>query len=204
MSSDFHKLYYNDLENTWETTTYKGVWVRKNPCDLWMYQELIWDCQPTTIIETGTAYGGSALWFAQMVEQVITIDIMDYRYYRDRPDRPNIRYVSGSSTDPEVFEYVKHKLCPNDRVMVVLDAEHTKEHVDQELQLWPQLVTEGQYLVVEDTNINGHPVLPEYGPGPMEALAEWLPNHPEFEVDLTRERYYLTFNPQGWLRRIKT
>jgi cephalosporin hydroxylase len=56
---------------------------------------------------------------------------------------------------------------------------------------------------VEDGNVNGHPVLEEHGPGPTEALERWLPQHPEFEVDSHRERYFHTFNPGGYLRRVR-
>jgi cephalosporin hydroxylase len=72
-----------------------------------------------------------------------------------------------------------------------------------ELATYHRLVTPGSYLVVEDTNINGHPVLADFGPGPMEALDGFLPLHPEFVVDQTRENFFLTFNPRGFLRRLR-
>jgi len=67
------------------------------------------------------------------------------------------------------------------------------------LQLYAPLVSPGQYLVVEDTNLHGHPVLPFAPPGPMEALAEFLPAHPEFSIDKSREKFHTTFNPSGYL-----
>ena len=85
--------------------------------------------------------------------------------------------------------------------MVVLDSDHSAAHVKAELDLYSPLVTSGCYLIVEDTNVNGHPVYPLHGPGPMEALDQFLPAHPEFEVDASREKYMLTFNPRGYLRR---
>ena len=85
--------------------------------------------------------------------------------------------------------------------MVVLDSDHTRDHVAEELRLYAPLVTSGCYLVVEDTNVNGNPVLPEFGPGPQEAVAEFLAQTDDFEVDHEREKLMLTFNPNGYLRR---
>jgi cephalosporin hydroxylase len=65
-------------------------------------------------------------------------------------------------------------------------------------------VSPGSYLVVEDTNINGHPVLPGWGPGPLEAVQKFLTETDEFAVDDSREKFLLTFNPHGYIRRVKT
>ena len=85
--------------------------------------------------------------------------------------------------------------------MVVLDSDHSREHVLRELELYAPLVTPGCYLVVEDTNVNGHPVSPGFGPGPMEAVGDYLRTTDDFEVDRGREKFMLTFNPSGYLRR---
>src|SRR4029434_834476 len=66
----------------------------------------------------------------------------------------------------------------------------------------PPLVTPGSYLVVEDTNINGHPVYEAFGPGPMEAVQDFLKERDDFEVDRSREKFLLTFNPGGWLGKL--
>jgi cephalosporin hydroxylase len=85
--------------------------------------------------------------------------------------------------------------------MVSLDSDHRAAHVQKELELYSPLVTPGMYLVVEDMHFNGYPILPKFGPGPTEAVEAFLKTNPPFERDRTRERFLLTFNPGGYLRR---
>ena len=85
--------------------------------------------------------------------------------------------------------------------MVILDSDHRRDHVYAELNIYKDIVTPGQYLIVEDTNLNGHPVASEFGPGPMEALQDFLAENDEFEQDKGMEKFYLTFNPDGYLKK---
>jgi cephalosporin hydroxylase len=64
-------------------------------------------------------------------------------------------------------------------------------------------VPRGSYLIVEDSNVNGHPVLPEYGPGPWEAIGEFLAANRDFVADASREKFLMTFNPRGFLKRVR-
>lgn len=203
----FHVLYYNDFERTWETTKFMGTKVLKNPMDLWNLHEIIWEVRPDTIIETGTAYGGSAVYMAHQLDligkgHIYSIDINGSELYPQRPPHERLSYVKGSSTDPALIDSIFTPAMQNNNVLVVLDSDHRRDHVLAELQLLGPRVTRGSYLIVEDTNVNSRPVVPEHGPGPAEALEAWLPQHPEFVCDLTRERLHLTFNPGGYLRRV--
>jgi len=108
----------------------------------------------------------------------------------------------GSSTDPAVHAQLEAML-PSDgaHVLVVLDSDHSYAHVLSELLTLSRFVTPGSYLLVEDTNVNGHPVLPDFGPGPMEAVIEFLDTSPEFVIDARREAFYFTMHPKGFLQR---
>ena len=202
----FHALYYNGMPGEgliFQRTFWMGVPCWKCPLDLWVYQEILHEIRPDLIIETGTNAGGSALYLAHILDilghgQVVSIDITDM----PRPAHPRVRYITGSSADPQVIASAVRGTARG-VCMVVLDSDHTKEHVGRELELLAPYVTPGSYLVVEDTNINGHPVYPTFGPGPHEAVSAFLQKHPEFVVDPTREKFLLTFNPGGFLRRRK-
>lgn len=210
----FHAHWYHQ-KTTWAMTRYRGVPTLKCPLDLQIYHEMIWQLRPAVVIETGTCFGGSALWFADQLNMVhgvdghlvISIDIEDRRTPPPdvpnqwvRPDRYDIRWIIGDSSDPEIVAMVGRMSAGVD-TMVVLDSDHTKAHVLSELDAYAPMVSSGQYLVVEDTNISGRPLTCPDDPGPGAALDEWIPNHPEFEPDVICERNLLTMHPGGWLRR---
>jgi cephalosporin hydroxylase len=197
----FHRLYYDTA--VWKDTYWLGVPTQKCPLDLWIYQEILYEQRPDLIIETGTAHGGSALYMACLCDQlgrgeIVTVDI----YPIDgRPTHERISYLTGSSTAPEVVAEVERLAEGRERVLVILDSDHARDHVLEELRIYGSLVSPDSYFVVEDTNVNGHPVFAEHGPGPMEAVDEFLAENDEFEIDLAREKFFLTFNPRGFLRK---
>jgi cephalosporin hydroxylase len=86
-------------------------------------------------------------------------------------------------------------------VLVLLDSDHSEAHVTRELEAYHPLVSVGSYLVVEDTNLNGHPVEPAHGPGPWEAMQRFLGAHPEFAHDPEMDKFLLSFNPRSYLKR---
>jgi cephalosporin hydroxylase len=201
----FHELYYNSWESggTWNNTSWFGVKTQKCPLDMWIYQEILHTQHPELIVETGTANGGSALFLAMMCDllgsgEIVTIDIEERP---GRPTHPRIRYLHGSSTAPEVVEQVRGLAKGRKGVLVILDSDHSKKHVLGELRAYADLVTPGGYLIVEDTNVNGHPVVPAFGPGPFEAVEEFLSGRQDFEIDKACEKYFMTFNPSGYLRK---
>jgi len=205
--NDFHALYYDSykLGKTWADTHWLGVTAKKCPLDLWNYQEIIFETKPDLIIECGTSLGGGALFLASVCDlvgkgRVVSVDLEGRT---DRPKHSRITYLLGSSTSEEILNKFKEFIGKGSRVMAILDSDHSKQHVLEELRIYSNLVTKGNYLIVEDTNLNGHPVEPGFGPGPMEALEEFLRENKDFSVDKSREKFYLTFNPNGFLRKMK-
>ncbi|MCW4009513.1 MAG: cephalosporin hydroxylase family protein [Candidatus Bathyarchaeota archaeon] len=202
MVNEFNKIYYDS--KVWTRTYWFGVPILKCPTDLWVYQEILFEQKPDLIIECGTANGGSALFFASLFDligngEIVTIDIEDKR---DRPQHKRIKYLLGSTTSECILSEVTALAKNKKKILVILDSDHSKEHVLNELRLYNSFVTKGSYLVVEDTNINGHPVCLDFGAGPMEAVDEFLKEHRDFIVDTSKEKFFVTFNPSGYLKKI--
>jgi cephalosporin hydroxylase len=199
----FHRLYYRRSAQTWKRTYWRGVSVWKNPLDLWLYQEILHEVQPDLIVEAGTKYGGSAFFLANLCDlmgrgRVLTIDITEQP---GRPVHDRVTYLTGSSTDPEIIERVD-QMAAGGRLLVLLDSDHSARHVLAELRAWHSRVPVGSYLVVEDTNVHGHPVFPTHGPGPMEAVDAFLAENDDFVVDESKHKFFMTFNPRGFLKRV--
>ncbi|MBV9494926.1 MAG: class I SAM-dependent methyltransferase [Acidobacteria bacterium] len=191
---------------------WRGHELLKSPFDLWIYQEILFEQKPDVIIETGTHRGGSALFLADMAKMmgleldIITIDFnaklaYDPAAHRIHPIAAISTTSAATSAVAKILEDAKKRLGRAPKVMVTLDSDHSKANVVAELEAYAPLVTSGQYLVVEDTNINGHPVLPEHGPGPWEAVQDFLAAHHDFTPDARAERYLFTNHPHGWLRK---
>lgn len=197
----FHRLYWG--KRTW-SLQWMGYNMIKWPADLFVYAELLHKNRPDVLIETGTYYGGSAQYFGDVMNRigmgcVISIDLNPVR----QPPHDRVIYLTGDSV--AAADVVKEELAlwaeeagrPL-RVMVSLDSDHRAEHVIKELDVYKDIVTPGQYLVVEDTNLNGHPVDPGHGPGPFEAVQQF--DDPRFTVDELIPQRHL-FSMHTWLRK---
>jgi cephalosporin hydroxylase len=203
----FHRLFHSSWLDTWANTRWLGVPCEKPPTDLWVYQEIVFELRPDFIIESGTRYGGSAIFLATLCDavdhgHVVTIDVQSLASAPScRPIHPRVTYLLGSSTSSETLAEVRSTVAGAATVLVILDSDHAMTHVLDELRLYGELVTPGSYLIVEDTQFNGHPIAPEFGPGPWEAVEVFLKNTTEFAPDYSREKFLLTFNPRGYLRK---
>ena len=205
---DFHRLYYFSLGTDKDATStfWLGQPVWKTPLDLWVFQEIIAETKPDVIIEAGTYKGGSAFYMASVCDllnhgRVITMDIKEFP---GRPAHPRITYLIGNDIAGDTVAKVKALIKPSERIMVVLDDGHEKEQVLSELRIYGDMVTTGNYVIVEDTN-RGSVVRihPGERSGPLDAVEQFLKETDKFTVDSSREKFLLTFNHKGYLKRVK-
>lgn len=210
---------------------HKYYWVHQTnwmgePClqvaqDMFALQEAIFKSRPDFIIESGVAWGGTMLFLASILKilggtKIIGVDVFIPEDLRgrlmapDNPVRDMIQLVEGSSTDINIVNEVKKIIGDNKKVLVLLDSDHTHEHVLRELQLYAPFVGVGHYLICGDTTIERQPPADErprgWGKGnnPATALKEFLGDSPDFEVDYEIEnKLLLTNNPGGYLCRVK-
>jgi len=197
-----HDVFYES--DAWTKASWLGTQALKNPLDLWVYQELMADTRPELIVETGTWRGGSAHYLASICDllgegEIVSIDVAPMR--DDYPQHPRITYLAGrSSTDPDVLAEVRER-ADGRRMLVILDSDHSQAHVEAELAAYAPLVPVGCYLVVEDSNIGQ--IREDLMPGPLQAIETFLAATDEFEIDREREKFLITFNPSGYLKRIR-
>ena len=204
----YHLWYYDS--QTWDRTTWEGVKALKSPMDMWNYQEIIHRRSPSLVIELGTRFGGGTLFFASVLgalggqRRVLTVDIDEATIHPKVRANPLIEVLKASSTSPLVANRITalRTEFPGP-LFAILDSDHTKNHVLNELLLLRPLLRTDDYVVVEDSNINGHPVYPTFGPGPYEAIQEYFSRYPDdFVRDTESEKKFgFTFAPGGFLIR---
>jgi cephalosporin hydroxylase len=204
----YHLWYYN--RQVWDSTTWVGVKTLKSPSDMWNYQEILSSLKPSLVIEFGTRFGGSALFFASVMRQiggrfrVISIDIDAATVSAKTKRDPDIELITSSSVDPQVGERIARarREYPG-AAFAILDSDHAQAHVLAEMKLLRPLLVSGDYVVVEDSNVNGHPVFTSHGPGPFEAMEEYFREFPQdYSRDERREaKFGFTFATNGFLIR---
>jgi len=192
-----------------------GIPIIQFTSDMVMMQELIWKLRPDYIVECGFAHGGSAILYASICDlagkgEVIGIDVEVRKYNRvaieSHPLSRRIRIIEQSSVDQNTAQLVQQITGGAKCVLVVLDSNHSREHVLREMELYQNLVTGGSYLVVMDglqaTVWDTPRGLPEWkDSNPLQAIEEFLARHPEFEDDPHYTRLHVTCCPHGFLRR---
>jgi len=204
--------------------TYNFTWmgrpIIKFPNDIVAQQEIVWRTKPDLIIETGIAHGGSIIFSASLLEllghgQVIGIDVDIRKHNRDEieahPMSKRITMLEGSSTSPEIFEQVAQAARKAKNVMVILDSNHTHEHVYNELRLYADLVTVGNYVILPDTFIEFFPKgyyasnRPwDVGNNPWTAMQQFMSERDDFVHDPEPvNKTMITESFDGYLKRVK-
>lgn len=196
-----------------------GLPIIQMPADVMATQEVIWNSKPDIIVETGIARGGSMVFLASMMQllgrgTVIGVDI-DIRAHNRaaieaHPLAHRIKMIEGGSTDPDTLEQVRDLIDEDAKVMVILDSNHSREHVLAELRAYASMVTKGQFLVVADTLLGRiradqtptkRSAVWEPGNEPLAALNEYLSETDRFELDAAvNGKLVVSSSPGGYLR----
>jgi cephalosporin hydroxylase len=203
-----HRLMY---EPTW-----LGVPIIQLAEDVVVMQELIWKLKPDVIVETGIAHGGSAVFYASMLEligrgKVVAVDVEIRKHnelaIKSHPLSHRIHLIQGSSVEKTVISQVLGHIKPTDKVLVTLDSNHSKAHVARELELYSDIVTPGSYLVAMDGAQAWVSDIPKGKPewkddNPLAAIEEFIAKDARFVIDDYFTRLKVTASPKGFLRRL--
>ena len=202
--------------------TWMGIPIIQLPADIMATQEVIWKTKPDIIIETGVARGGSVLFMASILEmmgngQVIGVDIDIRKHNREsiesHPMSKRVTLIEGGSVDESILKQVRANIPDGARVMVVLDSDHSRDHVLEECRAYGPMVTKDCYMVVADTLV-GHLDEKEApqnrsqvwfkGNDPLTALQDYMLESDRFEIDLEiNGKLVLSSSPGGYAHCIK-
>lgn len=200
------------LINVWQkqiltNTHYLGIPTLKNPLDFWIYQEIIHEIKPDIIIEIGNYMGGSTLALAHTLDnlelhdsKILALDINHSLIDSKVLNHKKIHLITGNALESlgEVREHIKD----TDKVLIIEDSSHMYSDTLEILKLYSPLVTLGSYFIVEDgivvINKNN-----SYNDGPYRAVNEFVSENKFFQIDRTKEKFIMTWNPKGFLKKIK-
>lgn len=203
--------------------TWMGRPVIQLPEDMIRIQEVIWRIRPDVIVETGVAHGGSLIFYASLFEamghgHVIGVDIDIREHNRAaieaHPLSHRIELIQGSSTSPCTVSAVRHRVTPDESVLVVLDSDHSRAHVEAELDHYAPMVSPGSYIVACDGIMAQLAGAPRTAPdwtwnNPTAAVEAFLARNPNFVLDepgfpfnegIVRQR--VTYWPKAFVRRV--
>ena len=202
IARSYTEAYWHNLG--WKKTSWLGRRVARPPADLLTYQDIIHEVRPDWIINTRTGDGGRAMFLASMCDlvghgQVLSIDD---REQQGLPEHDRITYLVAPLNGEETKEKIR-AITGGGNVLALLGSATSKRKMMHEFELVHELVGVGSYVIFEDTLVGGHPVWPSFGPGPMDAVKELLAAHLEFVSDTTRERIGVSFNPDGFLKKLR-
>jgi cephalosporin hydroxylase len=205
------------------TFSWLGRPIIQLPEDMVRTQEVLYRVRPTVVVETGVAHGGSLIYYASLLRvlgggRVIGVDIEIREHNRRAIEAhelaADITLIEGDSAHPDVVSQVAARIGPDDRVLVILDSDHSKAHVRRELDAYHALVTPGSYIVATDGIMEALHDVPRGHPDwswdhPTAAAAEFAREHPEFVLEQpewpfneSELQHNITHWPGAWLRRV--
>lgn len=238
-ASEFHKMTHDWVKVAGDYRySYNFSWMGRPaiqlPTDAWAMQEIIWQTKPDLIIECGVAHGGSIIYYASLLamldltealekgtvldpkachRRVLGIDIDIRKHNRKEiEEHPFFNWIElkeGSSIDPDIVSWVKKFSADYQNILLILDSNHTHDHVLEELHAYANLVAVGNYCIVFDTIIEDMPAETyndrPWGPGnnPKTAVWEFLKTNRDFQInDDIPSKLQITVGPDGFLKRI--
>jgi cephalosporin hydroxylase len=189
----------------WVSSTWLGRPHTSAPTDLHAYQQLLTSVRPDWVIETGTGDGGRSLFLASVCELLEHGKVVSVGEHlaEDLPIHPRLVYVDGSPSAEATVARVRALVEPDATALVIVGTCEGRQPTEDQFEAYADLVPPGSYVVITDTIVNGNPVWAGFGAGPSEAVRQILARHGEFYADPEPERWSLTFNPGGFLKRIR-
>ena len=195
--------------------TWLGLPIIQMPEDILITQEILWDTKPDFVIEAGIAWGGGIAMYASFLEimgrgKVFGIDLTIPLHNRNRimslPVSDRIELIEGSSVDQKIYNKISSEIPQNSNVLLILDSNHTHDHVLEELKLWSPLITKGNVIIVSDTIVESipeqtHRIRPwGHGNNPMTAMRAFLENRNDFlATNKYSDKTVISYNPSGYL-----
>lgn len=200
-------LVYHQTDVVFGGCHWMGARAHKNPMDAWIYQEILWELKPEVVVEIGSCYGGTTLYLAHLLDLIgagtaVSVDIDRSKF---SVTHPRIVEITGDSGAPEVVAAVAAQ-CRGKRTLVIHDGDHSGPAVLRDLRAYGPLVSVGSYLIVEDGVMDlfrPGDGIGTFSPGPLWAIEQYVAENQDFVVDQARERYLMTYNPKGFLKRVR-
>ena len=213
MKRDFNSGLSTDVLNSIQkgtlTYSYKDIVCQKNPFDLSLYTKLLWSLKPRTIIEIGSAYGGSALWFADILSSfnlnshiysididTSNIDIQDHR----------ITFIQGSLFNLDSLlpdKFFKNLSRP---LLIIEDSSHFYDAPYHVLNFFKSFLEKGEYIIIEDGIVrNLGENYKQYDDGPNKAIEQFIQHNRDFIIDTNYCDFFghnYTWNTNGFLKKI--
>jgi cephalosporin hydroxylase len=199
------KISVQSIDEGHHNVTYRGIKAVRCPFDYLMYQMIICEVKPDLVIEIGTKIGGGTLYIADLLDilgngVVHTIDIIDIVDPKVK-EHNRIKFFTEGWANYDINITKKFK-----KILIIEDASHLYSDTFGALNKFYSIVSKDSYFIIEDGIINELGFEKKYNGGPLKAIREFLPNHPEYIVDRKWCNMFgknATFNVNGYLKKIQ-